>query len=854
VRAPIVIAIDIPVHRPWAMSVGCQWITAVKEGHHSPIEASAAVLFDKGYTDLLSVIPPGAPVLPSSSIGKATLGKIPGRKQKSGLWAGFEWHTHQTTADDARQWELDGANIGLRAARFPGVDIDSMDPQIVQIVRHAAEARLGPAPVRTGKAPKALMMYRTDEPFSRMRLWVKIANGEQHLVEILGAGQQYLVGGIHPSTQQPYTWDREIPAASELTLITREQADTFLDELAQLLDMLSIGTVTREGAGQRKTTTAANQKGLEAPSLEILQQALALIPNSDDLFPQRDDYIRMGYAIRAAAGDDSEAGFAVFSSWAARHESDGRVAGNPETWRSDWRRIVPPFQVGWQWIADQARGFGFNDAVLDFEGLTVQTLGTVDWHADFNAKYAIVRSVPNVILYTPAKGEVDYWRMDHWKNMTAPIQVSAPGSGGSVRQVPASGLWLKSQTRREYGRPVIDPTSPPLTSVLSPNGGEDFNLWPGFALIPSTEGSCDLFLGHIREVVSRGRDDIFAWVMMWLAAMFQEPGRLPGTALILKGVQGSGKTLVGEILSYMLGAGLSVTVSGVSELTGTFNGRLANKVLIQAEEAFFAGDKKVIGKVKTLITAPTIYIERKGIEAIPLANLSHLLVTSNEYWAVPAEEGERRMMVLEVDPSRANDRPYFAALRQQMFKDGGAERLLHYLLHEVEVDWDVISRPLATDALRDQQIQSLDPERRWLLNFLQVGRLPGSGLGSGEGSAAPEDLVACRTTDLCREYKAALVGYGAARRGDEVALGKLIAPYATRRQRRRQPSISPNIATEAAGLTNIPSTTKPPKRPNFYFFKPLDECRSIFARGLVTPPEWDEVESWYNDLDDFPPL
>lgn len=387
----------------------------------------AESLYDNGYLDLVSVIPPGAQLVPSSSISHTQLGKVPGRKSPSGLWAGYDWRRFAPSVDDVRQWCLDGANIGVRADRFPGVDIDCMDDRIASIVEQAALAKLGPAPVRIGRAPKRLLMYRTTEPFARMRLFIKLADGEQHLVEILGEGQQYLIHGTHPTTLRPYAWSRDLTTQheeDELTTITREQAVAFLDELEQILDVLSLGVVEREGDGRRKQATArgADQSGLLAPSLELLSEAVRLIPNTDALFPQRDDYIKMGAAVRAASGDEIE-GFEIFAEWCSRHERDGRVVGNPDTWLGDWRRLKPPFSLGWNWIAELARGFGFVDAHLDFdvvEGATAPSdrvdvieapLHSDQWLAD-----EIVRRQKGMLRYAPERGDYLVWTESRWKH------------------------------------------------------------------------------------------------------------------------------------------------------------------------------------------------------------------------------------------------------------------------------------------------------------------------------------------------------------------------------------------------------------------------------------------------------
>jgi P4 family phage/plasmid primase-like protien len=323
-------------------------------------------LFDLGFTGLVSVIPPGAQLTPKSKITPGQLGKVPGRRLANGLWAGYDWRKHEATAEDVHRWVHEGANVGLRADYFPGVDIDCTDERLAGIIESAALAKLGPAPVRIGRAPKRLLMYRTSEPFSRMRLWVE-RKDDHHLVEVLGQGQQYLVYGTHPATLRAYEWIGDPTIDGALTEITREKADEFLTYLGEMLDMLSVGKISREGDGRNIVRTAAgNQEGLEAPSIEKLAEAVRMTPNTNDLFRDRESYIKMGYAIRAAAGGEEDAGFDIFSEWASRW--DGGV-NDPDVVLADWRRIRGPYAVGWSFLAEQARAFGFNDAVDDFDVL-----------------------------------------------------------------------------------------------------------------------------------------------------------------------------------------------------------------------------------------------------------------------------------------------------------------------------------------------------------------------------------------------------------------------------------------------------------------------------------------------------
>ena len=67
---------------------------------------------------------------------------------------------------------------------------------------------LGPAPVRIGRAPKSLLVYRTAEPFARVAAILHGPEGVKHLVEVLGKGRQFLVHGQHPGGFA-YTWPND---------------------------------------------------------------------------------------------------------------------------------------------------------------------------------------------------------------------------------------------------------------------------------------------------------------------------------------------------------------------------------------------------------------------------------------------------------------------------------------------------------------------------------------------------------------------------------------------------------------------------------------------------------------------
>lgn len=380
---------------------------------------AAEVLYQKGYTPLVCVIPPGAALAPSSRISGSSLGKVPGVRRASGLWTGYDWRQHMPSIDDIRQWSRDGANFGLLASNFPAVDIDCLEPGLAKIIEDVARAQLGPAPVRYGLRPKRLLIYSTLDPFTRMRLGIEQGDA-RHIVEVLGLGQQYLVQGMHPKTLMPYEWMPELPPAESLTRITLEQVQNFLRVLGELIDVMDMGKVTREGTGRPALRATPEQAGLLAPSIDDLRMAVMRIPNTNATHPDRESYIKMGYAIRAACGVQEHDGYEIFADWSARWAGNAKNpnGNDKEVVLYDWRRMLPPYVVGWSFIAETARAYGFNAAGTEFGAAsdTEQTRedpsappGSDQWLAA-----QVVARHTHELRYVPSRGQWLVWNGARW--------------------------------------------------------------------------------------------------------------------------------------------------------------------------------------------------------------------------------------------------------------------------------------------------------------------------------------------------------------------------------------------------------------------------------------------------------
>lgn len=304
------------------------------------------------------------------------------------------------------------------------------------------------------------------------------------------------------------------------------------------------------------------------------------------------------------------------------------------------------------------------------------------------------------------------------------------------RHVQASKLWMASNRRRQYEGIVFDPCrdAPP----------DCYNLWRGFAVERRT-GSCQRFLDHVADNVCNGDKALFSWVIGWFAALVQYPWDKVGTSIVLRGAQGTGKTIVGQTVGRLLGEHYA-PASSARYVTGRFNSHLAKCLLLQLDEATWGGDHAAAGALKDLITGEWQFIECKGKEPVRVRNYVRLLITSNRAWVVPAGLEERRFCMLDVADHRRQDHQYFRAILDEL-DAGGYEALLDYLL-----SFDLSDVPLhnvpRTPALLEQAVHSLSPDHQWWLDVLGSGVLPGDTDGTGQTECAVLHKAYVATTQL----------------------------------------------------------------------------------------------------------
>jgi DNA-binding MarR family transcriptional regulator len=333
-------------------------------------------LWDAGYRRIVPIIPPDAAVSEKSSLHKrpGARGKSPGVKGLDGLWRGFDWLKHETVESDLDTWAAMGAGVGVKTGSgLVAVDVDTKNGALCEKIAALIERHLGNGPLRVGNAPKFLVLFAcdADEAIPYFRVDFEDGQGQKHpaRVELLSAGKQFVAHGVHPATLKPYYWPKGLVAASALTQVTRASVAAFFAALSDALPAAS------------RPMTHASLEGPPPPQeslkgdIDVVRQAIKHLPNTVELFPDYDSYIRVGAAIKGATQDCPDDGEQLWLQWAGRYDGGDF---NADEALSHYRRLGDgPFRLGARYLydhADRHSGGRFNSAAAWFSPVTLEAL------------------------------------------------------------------------------------------------------------------------------------------------------------------------------------------------------------------------------------------------------------------------------------------------------------------------------------------------------------------------------------------------------------------------------------------------------------------------------------------------
>lgn len=262
------------------------------------------------------------------------------------------------------------------------------------------------------------------------------------------------------------------------------------------------------------------------------------------------------------------------------------------------------------------------------------------------------------------------------------------------------------------------------------------NTWRGWPMQP-VEGNCDLLLDNIYRNCGdeANRDEVYNWLLDWMAYPLQFPGAKMDSAVVMHGPQGTGKTTIAKALAKIYGD-YSITLNQRG-LEDKFNSDWADsKLFIVAEEVVTRQEMYHIkNELKDLVTGDRIRVNPKNIAAYYQRNCLQVIYLSNEDQPIPIENDDRRHLVVWNPPPQNED--FYLQLHRELEK-GGVEAFYYYLLHRDLSNFHPKRRPPMTEAKQ----KLIDLSKASNLRFLD----------DWINNATEWPVCPCLSTDLYEAY------------------------------------------------------------------------------------------------------
>lgn len=615
--------------------------------------------------------------------------------------------TNRDCKNEIDAW-LDGPmrtwGVGILAKHNPAIDIDCDDPDVVRQVFRAVREIVGDCRAyRIGRAPRVLLVFRTDEPFKKLRS----AKYEDLLertnqVEILADGQQFAAYHIHPGTGKPYSWPAGGPAeilSDELPLLTRVHAEKIIEAFEQIAqEQVSMGKFWKvfENTSLATPQTTENwlisHKSAQHTEREKIVESLKLLSAND-----YDRWLQVGMILHHQFNGGND-GYQIWEDWSRTSQSFSSSDDCLYRWErftSDTRASTVTVGSLFHW-AEQARNEQAGNAILEVERLVAGCDSFGDLLGGRGAEYLrgwldlyplyrdrvvdLVKRRGRVLSGSPVsvetvrkalkskgkkekKDESIYpWAEpyvyaadeDRFFNLSSRVAwtrtafdaafnrllVSEDGGPVSAARVALESAKIPHVEGVRYlpgAEPVFNLNGLPYANSYNPDEG---------AVVPMGMSPADLkarsmFARHLQTLIP-DPDDCRTFID-FLTFVVQNPGKRLNFAIILRGVEGDGKSFFRGLMQLVLGPNNCSSVQG-TYLEEKFTGWAEGSQLCFIEEIKMHGVSgyETMNKFKEYVTNDMVTIRKMHRVPYSAPNVTSYIMLTNYQDALPISVEDTR--------------------------------------------------------------------------------------------------------------------------------------------------------------------------------------------------------------------
>jgi hypothetical protein len=269
--------------------------------------------------------------------------------------------------------------------------------------------------------------------------------------------------------------------------------------------------------------------------------------------------------------------------------------------------------------------------------------------------------------------------------------------------------FLVDPNTLKYDEIAFTPTTTPNTTL---------NYWvpPSLKPIP---GDWSVIREFLLMLICNGDCKLYGYLVRFLAHIWQKPEEKPGIMIVLLGGQGTGKGTLFYLLQ-RIWSKTTLHISDVEHVTGGFNGAMERNYIVNMDEALFAGDRRSMDRLKSMITEPTITIEQKYQPRRTIQSLHRFFAASNHDHFGNIELDDRRFVFLRVSDTRQGDHDYFDKLYAAINDPMQLGAFAHTLATLDITNFNFRAKP-NTGELLEQKLQSLKGFARYWYEVLCIG-------------------------------------------------------------------------------------------------------------------------------------
>ena len=636
--------------------------------------------------------------------GYAVIPIIPGEKRPYGL----KWQTYDGTAEGVEDWLKSGKGsygVGIKTKDCPAVDIDVLDPKVVEKLQQMVTDITGPTLRRVGLAPKTLLIYQSDEPFPKVDtgFWVDHQDRTVKL-EILSDGQQFVAAHIHPDTGKPYKWleggsvldtKRE-----DLPYLSQSQANMIKEAAIRIF--MDSGYTKKSNAVQRLSASGydpddpfAAVRAKTDISDDQLFGKLMMMPGSEDY----DMWFHVGMALYHQY-DGGSHGLDLWHQWSAPAPNY-----DAEALDKKW----PTFNIQQKDRPPITARFIIKHARAEETRISEEVLGEVNKGILLATDLKMLQTTCEIIKATQFDMVTREMLVGRVKEKFKKLTGTMPRIGlirdmtryesAEVRVMPGwlknwayiqhDGTFFNLADRRQIAResfeasharllltvaersegkamPEISATAaamnlyqipvvynrmymPGLEALYSINGVSYVNSYTDHEIpeLPTDFTSADeqaieIFLYHFEHLIANERDRRL--FLDYITYIVQNPGQRVNWAVLLQGTEGDGKSFFARILKAVLGPS---NVNGISgkRLEEKYNPWAEGGLVCFVEDVRLHGANRfdAINTLKPMITNEMVEIRRMMTNVYEVINTMSYIMTANLKDAMPVGDEDTRI-------------------------------------------------------------------------------------------------------------------------------------------------------------------------------------------------------------------